>query len=134
MAALVSSKVADHRLAKKCHVAHRIQDFVAHELVGKPQPIRIQNGEVVHHDGVFQRAAAGQALLLERLYFPEKPERARASNLPSEGAIRELHLEELIGDQRMAEIDPAGDLESIARVQSSSLVAVADRYLFLDDD
>src|SRR3546814_7127497 len=53
--------MADDWGAGQIEVADRIQHLVAHELVVEAQAVLVEDGLAVDHDGVVQRAAAGEA-------------------------------------------------------------------------
>ena len=80
--------MADHRAAEQRGVADGVQDLVAHELVREAQAVRVEDAELVHHDGVVQRAAAGEPHLLEHLHVAQEAEGARAGDLPGEARGR----------------------------------------------
>src|SRR3546814_14293393 len=61
MARPVALEVADDRRADQVEVADRIEHLVAHEFVAEAQALGVEDLLAVHHDGVVQRAAAGEA-------------------------------------------------------------------------
>jgi len=51
------------------HIAHEIQQLVAHELVRVAQPVSVQNAELVQHHGIVQVPPKGQAVGVQVLHL-----------------------------------------------------------------
>ena len=55
--------------AEQCQVSHGIQQLVSGELIGHPQPTRIQDPVPINHHSVLQTAASSQPSSPELLDF-----------------------------------------------------------------
>src|SRR5687768_8286040 len=102
------------REPQQVEVAEQVQRLVAHELVRVAQRLFLVV-DLVHadDDGVVQRAAAGQALALEPLYFVVEAERARARDF-AEVVLRVQPKDEgLLLDQRVLEINRGLQLQEV---------------------
>ena len=86
MAGTHAAEMADDRPAGEIQIAIRIEQLVADEFVGEAQAAGVQHPVAADHDGVVERAAAGQSGGLEPRQVVEQ----------AEGACRrELGLEAL---------------------------------------
>src|SRR6516165_5146272 len=88
MTRLHHAEVPDDRVAKQGKVSHRVQHFVPDELVRKTQTVGIEDREFVHHDGVVERAAFGQAHLLQHLDIAQEAEGARPGYFSRKHPVR----------------------------------------------
>jgi hypothetical protein len=117
--------VTDHREPEERQVADGVEHLVARELVGEAQPLRIEDGELVDHDGVLQASAPGQAGLLHALDVAQEAEGAGARDFPLVAAVGEGEAKGLVGDQRVLEVDRELDGGRVGRLEPRQLVAVA---------
>src|SRR5439155_826924 len=64
--------------AEQREIPHRVENLVADELVRIAQPFGVEDVEIVDHDGVLQRAAAGEPGGVQPFDVALEPERAGA--------------------------------------------------------
>src|SRR5438128_4739482 len=97
-----SIHASENRHSKQRQIADYVHDLVTHELVIEPQPFAIQYPALgSKHNRILERAAAGESKVAQRLYFIEKPERARRRNLFGELPVGEFDLAALSSNHRM---------------------------------
>ena len=82
-------------LPDQSEVADHIEDFVAHEFVGKPQRLLAQHRFAAHNDCVFEAAALDEIFVHERLNVLVVNKRPRRSDFAFEHRRRDLHREKL---------------------------------------
>src|SRR3546814_3403211 len=102
MARPVALEVADDRRADQVEVADRIEHLVAHEFVAEAQALGVEDLLAVHHDGVVQRAAAGEAHGAHLLDVLCEAEGAGARDIALEGAL--AHLGEPRSEEHTSEL------------------------------
>src|SRR5690348_15393921 len=71
--------------AREVEVTNRVERLVAHELVGIAQATGVEDLPVAHHDGIVERAAAGEARRAQTLHFLEEAEGAGTREIGPEG-------------------------------------------------
>src|SRR6267142_3994552 len=108
---LHGGELADDGHPDQGEVAERVEDLVADELVREAEPFGVEDVEVVHHHRVLERAAAGEARLVEALYVALEAKRPGPGDVLLERLLVDLEAEALIGDQRVAEVDGVVDRE-----------------------
>src|SRR6267378_6681962 len=91
-------ELADDGHPDQRQVAERVEDLVADELVRKAEPFGIEDVEVVHHHRILERAAAGEARLVEALDVALEAKRPRPGDVLLERPLVDLEPEALIGD------------------------------------
>ncbi len=106
-------------------VADCVQDLVPDELVFVAQPVRVQDAVFIHHDRVFQRAAARQAQAAQGFHVLHETEGTGAGNLAHIGFDVEIDFGDLAGavDRRMIELDE--------ELQAKTIVGFEPRPFFL---
>jgi hypothetical protein len=72
MAAAIGAVRAEQRQAGERQVAHRIQELVAHELVGEAQAFGVDHTVLADRDGVLQRGAQRETGAPELLDVPHE--------------------------------------------------------------
>src|SRR3546814_15689654 len=95
-------------------------------LFRSAQAVLVEDGLAVDHDGVVQRAAAGEAHGAHLLDVLRQAEGARARHLALEGALVNLGEQLLAADQGIAEVDLKPDDEDAARPQGGTAERLAD--------
>ena len=65
---LVRNVMRQKRMTKHVEVAHCVQNLVLDELVVLAQAARIENAELVHHDGVLERTALSEPHAAKHLH------------------------------------------------------------------
>ena len=78
MTRLVRNVMRQKRMTKHVEVAHCVQNLVLDELVVLAQAARIENAELVHHDGVLERTALSEPHAAKHLHVLHETERAGA--------------------------------------------------------
>ena len=78
MAGFIALIPAEYWRTKKIHIAYRIQQLVAHELVIKAQALFIHHPETIDNHGVIQTAAKGKPMTLQIFNIAQKAESTRA--------------------------------------------------------
>src|SRR5262245_37247177 len=127
MAAPLDGEVTLDGHAEQRQIAEQVEHLVAHELVRPAQPVAIQDAVVVHHHGVVEVAAPGQAVAPEHLDLPQEAEGARAADLLLEDVPVDLQIPDLLpADRRMREVDRVAHAEPRARLDADGAVAVAN--------
>ena len=81
MARLVGGKCGQQGVAGEIEIADGVEDLVLDELVGVTQSVAVEHAVLVHHDGVFEAAAEGQALVTQRLDVLHETKGARPGNV-----------------------------------------------------
>src|SRR6266542_1397376 len=72
-------------------IANNVENFVAHEFVGKTQWFLAQNGLAMHHNRIFEAAALDQIFLHERLNILVVNKGSRRGDLALENCRRDFH-------------------------------------------
>ena len=72
----IAHEAGAERRAGQGQVPHHIQQFVADKFIGMAKPAGVQNGGAVHHHGIIQATAQGQAGLTQPLHLLSQGEGA----------------------------------------------------------
>src|SRR5262245_15420675 len=113
------------RHAEQRQIADDVDDLVAHELVGEPQTLTVENSAFRRkHDRVIERSAPRQPKASQRLDLIQKSECPRRANLLCKLTVRYLDLPPLGADHRMRKFDQAGNLERARRRDTHATLAV----------
>ena len=123
-------------MAGQVQVAHRIEDLVADELVGVAQAVVVDHAEFVEHDRVVHRATEAEVALAHEFEIAHETEGARAADFADVALGRELdHRARLRrGNGRMIEFDGEAQAETVVRLETGDLVAVAHFHGLEDAD
>ena len=107
---------------------------MAHELVVVAQAVRVQDAVLVHHDRVFQRAAARQAHAAQAFHVLHEAEGARTRHVVHIGHLGEIDRGVLhrAVHRRVVEFDEEVELEAVVRLQFRPLLAVARALAHFD--
>ena len=100
---------------------------MAHELVFVAQAIGVEDAVFIHHDGVFQRTATGQAHAAQAFHILHEAEGARARHVVHVGYVAKVHrgaLHRAI-DGRMVEFDEEIKLETVVWRQARPFFRIA---------
>jgi hypothetical protein len=87
---LWAAKRGQQGMAGEVEVADGVEDLVLDELVGVAQAIAVEHPVFVHHDGVFQAAAQGQALVAQGFDILHETEGAGAGDFLQVGLVGEI--------------------------------------------
>ena len=79
-------------VAGQVQVADRVEDLVAHELVGVAQAVVVEDAELVEDDGVVHRAAQAEVALAHVFQVAHEAEGARAADFLDVGVGGEVDL------------------------------------------
>src|ERR1700733_4427164 len=119
------------RPADQRQISNQIQRFMAPEFVREAQ-WAVQDGGIVHNDGVGQRAAANQPHFLKRDKLLHKSECPSRAQLAIERFAIDGHFDFLRASARMLIIHEAVDAKFIRRIDPDAAVAVGELQ-WLDD-
>src|SRR5271170_319574 len=131
VAGLVGDEAPLKRAAYQRQIADQIERFVANEFVGKAQRA-VQDGIVVHDDGIGERAAANQAHFLEGHKLLDESEGAGGGEFAAERLAIDGHLDFLRAGAGMVVIHEAVHAKFVGRVDADAAVAVGE-FERLDD-
>src|SRR5512143_377429 len=114
-------------MAQQIKVADGVEHLVFDELVVVAQSVLVEHAELVHDDGVVERAAERETLVAQVFDLMHEAERARARDLFRIGGIGEVDADGLAAtvEHGMREGDGEFDLEAVMRDEARPLVAVA---------
>ena len=98
------------------------------ELVVLAQAARIENAELVHHDGVLERTALSEPHAAKHLHVLHETERAGARDRLLVRDAREVDVRLLLRavDRRMTEGDGERETKALVRLKPCKLVALAN--------
>src|SRR5262249_44076803 len=103
--------VTQHGHSGERQVADDVQNLVAHKLVVESQRLLIEDAVARQRDRVFERAAARQTVLAQRLDFLYESEGSGRRALFWIIAGANDDLAPLLADHRVIEVNQAGDAE-----------------------
>ncbi len=130
MAGTLAFEPGDQRAARKRHVADRIEDLVAHELVRKTHQRRVDDRVAVYGERVVKRGAMPTIHLLQHVEFMHESDRAGRRDLAAKSVRGKRQRECLAADGGRREFDLEIVFEAIGRNQRGARILVRDLNTF----
>ena len=127
MARFVGDISSQKRMPQHVKVTHRVQNLVLHKFVVGTKSAHVKHAELIHHDGVFKRAALGKSHRSEQLHFGHEAESARTTDGLLIGFKPQIHHGMLHGrvNRRMTESNRKIENHAVVRLQTRPFVAIA---------